>query len=158
MSDAAAAPSQPLRVLIVEDDDTFAAGLAALLAEYPMLVVVGRAADGVEGIELVDALRPDVALMDITMPRADGLTATRAIRRFHPDTAVVVLSSLHDAETAVHARAAGAGAYLFKGCSTDAVVAAVLEVAAPAAAPTELSRARSRPLPPRPLRAAARGA
>src|SRR6266480_4499664 len=71
---------------------------------------------------------------------------------------LVVLSSLHDAETAVHARAAGAGAYLFKGCSTDEVVAAVLEVAAPAAAPTELSRARSRPLPPRPLRAAARGA
>jgi DNA-binding NarL/FixJ family response regulator len=158
MSDAAVAPNRPLRVLIVEDEDMFAAGLAVMLAEYPMLVVVGRAADGVEGIALVDALRPDVALMDITMPRGDGITATRAIRKFHPGTAVVVLSSLHDAETAVHARAAGAAAYLFKGCSIDQVVAAVLEVAAPAAAPTELSPERSRPLRPRPLRAAAHGA
>jgi chemotaxis response regulator CheB len=71
-------------VLVVEDDDSFAGALTELLEADGRLQVVGRARDGREGVELAEALRPDVVLMDIVLPVMDGVEATREIRRVQP--------------------------------------------------------------------------
>jgi DNA-binding NarL/FixJ family response regulator len=121
---------QPLRTLIADDHDLFADGLAVLLADHAEIAVVGRAADGAEAVALAALLRPDVVLMDVEMPRLDGIQATRTIIDARPETRVVVVSAVRDAETAGRARCAGAAAYVFKGCPVADLVAAVLEVAA----------------------------
>src|SRR5712691_11525996 len=74
------------RVLVVEDDDFFAEALTELLEADGSLEVAGRARDGREAIELAEALRPDVVLMDIVLPVMDGIEATREIRRKQPTT------------------------------------------------------------------------
>src|SRR5437868_15149583 len=107
---------QPLKVLIADDHDLFAASLAELFSWYPDLNVVGRAADGAEAVLLASHLHPDVVVMDVDMPRFDGIVATHEITEKLDHTRVVVLSALTDAETAMRARSAGAAAYLFKGC------------------------------------------
>src|SRR6478672_5193889 len=71
--------SPPLAVLIADDHDLFALGLAETLAAYPDLTVVGRAADGAEAVALASELHPDVVLMDVNMPRVDGIAATREV-------------------------------------------------------------------------------
>jgi DNA-binding NarL/FixJ family response regulator len=117
-----------IRILIADDHELFAAGLAQTLSVFPDLAVVGRAADGAEAVLLATRLNPDVVLMDVSMPRLDGIVATRQITASLPETRVVVVSALTDAETAARARSAGAAAYLFKGCPVDDLVAAVHEV------------------------------
>jgi len=109
--------SPPLAILIADDHDLFAMGLAETLAAYPDLTVVGRAADGAEAVELASELRPDVVVMDVNMPRVDGIAATREVTETLEHTRVVVLSALTDAETAHAARSAGAVAVLPKGGS-----------------------------------------
>jgi|1185.fasta_scaffold241201_1 DNA-binding NarL/FixJ family response regulator len=126
---AATLDPQPLTVLIADDHDLFATGLAETLAPYPDLNVVGRAADGAEAVALVSVLRPQVVVMDVSMPRLDGIVATREITDTFEETHVVVLSALTDAVTASRARSAGAAAYLFKGCPIDHLVQAIREVA-----------------------------
>jgi DNA-binding NarL/FixJ family response regulator len=125
---AATLEPQPLTVLIADDHDLFAAGLAETLAPYPDLNVIGRAADGAEAVALVAVLRPQVVVMDVSMPRLDGIVATREITDTFDETRVVVLSALTDATTASRARSAGAAAYLFKGCPIDHPVQAIREV------------------------------
>jgi DNA-binding NarL/FixJ family response regulator len=121
------AAADPLKILIVDDYDLFAAALYGALTPYEDLSVVGRAADGVEAVAAATELRPDVVLMDVDMPRLDGLRATRIVRDKLPETAVVVVSGSHDAETAARARSAGASAFVFKSCPVEDLVAAVRE-------------------------------
>lgn len=118
------------RVLIVDDHDLFATALAELVDGRDGLEVVGRAADGAQAIALTSRLRPQVVLMDVDMPRVDGIDATRAITGSRPETCVVVVSGDQTAETAGRARAAGAAAYVFKGCPADELFAAVEDAAA----------------------------
>jgi two-component system, NarL family, response regulator LiaR len=120
---------QPLEVLIADDHDLFALGLEETLAHYPDMTVVGRATDGAEAVALASALRPDVVLMDVSMPRVDGILATREITDTFERARVVMLSALKDLETICRARAAGAAAYLSKGCPVDEVISVVREVA-----------------------------
>ena len=120
---------RPIEVLIADDHDLFALGLEETLAHYPDLVVVGRAADGGEAIALASTLRPDVVLMDVSMPRVDGILATREIADTLERTRVVILSGHRDIETVCRARSAGAAAYLSKGCPVDEVISTVREVA-----------------------------
>jgi DNA-binding NarL/FixJ family response regulator len=96
------------RVLVVEDDDSFAQALRVLLEADDRLEVAGTARDGREGVELADALRPDVVLMDIVLPVMDGVEATREILRRQPTIPVVGITGLAYEERALEVSNAGA--------------------------------------------------
>jgi DNA-binding NarL/FixJ family response regulator len=102
------------RVLLVDDHILFRAGLAALLRAEERVVVVGEAADGVEALELMRGEGADVVVMDIDMPRLDGIAATKTILAEFPDVIVIVLSGGANPVDIARAREAGALAYLAK--------------------------------------------
>jgi len=100
--------------LLVDDHAIVRAGVRAYLNAQPDLEVVGEAASGVEALQLVVELAPDVALMDLVMPEMDGVEATWRLRRVSPRTQVVVLTSFHEDEQIFPAIKAGALSYLLK--------------------------------------------
>lgn len=106
-----------ITVLVVDDHPLAREGLRAMLETDRGVQVVGEAADGQEALERAAALRPTVVLMDIRMPRMDGLEATRLLKRDQPATAVVVMTSYDDDELVVAALRAGATGYLLKDTS-----------------------------------------
>jgi DNA-binding NarL/FixJ family response regulator len=114
-----------IRVLLADDHPRVRRGLADLLAEHQDLEVVGEAADGEEAVDLALHCRPDVVLMDITMPRMDGLTATRRIVAELPQVRVIGLSMHEQDDLARAMHEAGAVAYLTKGGSAEALLAAI---------------------------------
>ena len=87
--------------------------------------VVGEASDGQEAIRMAEELRPDVILMDVTMPEVDGVEATRQIRAILPEIKIVMLTMHADSEVLTSAIRAGASGYLVKDCSTDVIAEAV---------------------------------
>jgi DNA-binding NarL/FixJ family response regulator len=117
------------RVLLVDDHRLERAGLAALLAATHDIEVVGEASDGQQAVELASRLKPDVVLMDLSMPVMDGVAATRHIMAASPATHVVVLTSFADHHRVTDAVAAGAVGYLLKDCDPRDVVAAVRSAA-----------------------------
>jgi two-component system, NarL family, response regulator LiaR len=121
-------PQPPIRVLIADDHLLFAEALQLTLAADKRVEVVGHAPDGKSAVEQAGSLRPDVILMDLDMPVLDGIEATRTVRRFVPDCRVAVLTASLLPEDALRARAAGAAAYLTKGCSAGDLLEAVLEL------------------------------
>ncbi|WP_442906957.1 response regulator [Kitasatospora sp. NBC_01246] len=104
-----------------------------LLGLLPGIEVVGAAADGEEAVELVERHRPDVVLMDLRMPRCDGVEATRRIRAAHPETEVVVLTTYADDESLFPALQAGARGYLTKDAGGDEIARAIADVRSGAA-------------------------
>ncbi len=115
----------PLRVLIVEDDPMMQLGLEQCLEDYPQLTVVGQASDGYLGVEAALKLKPDVVVMDIGLPRLDGIAATQQIKAALPDVRVVMLTS-HTTETEVIAAlSSGADAYCIKGTNVERLIAAI---------------------------------
>jgi DNA-binding NarL/FixJ family response regulator len=109
--------SEVLRLLIVDDQPLIRRGLAMMLAAEPDIEVVGQAADGLEAIEYALDKRPDVVVMDLQMPRASGIVATREITAKLPATKVVVLTTYDYDELVFEAICAGAQAYLLKDAS-----------------------------------------
>jgi DNA-binding NarL/FixJ family response regulator len=116
-------------VLLVDDHSVVRAGLAALLGSAEHLDVVAEAADGQQGVELAARLRPDVVLMDLSMPVLDGVAATRRIVEEVPAAQVVVLTSFSDRRHVAAAMAAGAVGYLVKDCDPHDIIAAVRSAA-----------------------------
>jgi two-component system, NarL family, response regulator LiaR len=115
----------PLRILIVEDDPMMQLGLEQSLEDYPHLTVVGQASDGHLGVETALRLKPDLIVMDIGLPRLDGIAATQQIKAALPEVRVVILTS-HTAETEIIAAlSSGADAYCIKGASIDRLMAAI---------------------------------
>jgi PAS domain S-box-containing protein len=109
----AAAPGQ-IRVMLADDHAVMRQGLAALLGEQDDIVVVGQAANGQEAVDLAGHLRPDIILMDYSMPVLDGLEATRRIHADWPEIRIIGLSMYEEADRAAAMLAAGAAAYLTK--------------------------------------------
>jgi DNA-binding NarL/FixJ family response regulator len=115
----------PVRVLLADDHVVMREGLARLLSQEPDIQVVGEAADGQQAVELAGKLLPDVILMDMSMPRLNGVEATRAIHHTIPDIRIIGLSMFEEAERAAAMRGAGAVAYLTKSGPSADVIAAI---------------------------------
>lgn len=111
-----------IRVVLAEDHILVRAGLVRLLATVPDIEVVGEAADGAEASSLAAETRPDVVLMDLSMPNVDGIEATREIVRANEGIHVVVLTSLTDRERILAALDAGAIGYLLKDAEPDELI------------------------------------
>ena len=123
-------PARPVRVLLVDDDALVRAGLTMMLDGISGLRVVGEAGDGDEVAGAVARLSPDVVLMDIRMPRVDGLAATRALCEVPDHPAVLVLTTFESDAGVVEALRGGASGFLLKDTPPADIVAAVLDVAA----------------------------
>lgn len=113
------------RVLIADDQALFREGLRTLLSTRADIEVVGEASDGEEAVALVEKLRPSVVLMDLRMPRADGIQATARIRDRWPDVPVLVLTTFDDDANLFGALRAGAAGYLLKDVSSETLVSAI---------------------------------
>ncbi len=113
------------RVIVVDDQALVREGLVTMLELIPGIEVVGAAGDGVEAIDLVERIEPDVALMDLRMPLLDGVEATRRIRANHPGTQVIVLTTHADDSSILGAIQAGARGYLTKHSGGKAIREAI---------------------------------
>ncbi|MFJ3757612.1 response regulator [Streptomyces sp. NPDC090080] len=116
------------RVVVADDQTVVREGIVMLLGLLSGVEVVGAAGDGEEAVRLVAELAPDVVLMDLRMPRCDGVEATRRIRSEYPGTQVVVLTTFADDESLFPALKAGARGYLTKDAGGDEIVRAVHSV------------------------------
>ena len=102
------------RILIVDDHPTLREGLRSLLSSQDVFDIVGEAGDGLEAVALVDKLHPDLVLMDISMPRMDGIAATREIKGKRPETKILIFSVYKTPEYLKAALEAGADGYILK--------------------------------------------
>jgi DNA-binding NarL/FixJ family response regulator len=119
-----------VRVLIVDDQKVVREGLVSLIGLLPGVRVVGAAVDGADAVRQVGELRPDVVLMDLNMPRCNGVEATNQLRGLHPETAVVVLTTYSDDAWVFSALQAGARGFLTKDAGADEIHRAITAVAA----------------------------
>jgi two-component system, NarL family, response regulator len=118
-----------IRVLAADDHPVVRAGIAAMLANEPDIAIVGEARNGAEAVALFEAERPDVVLMDLQMPKVDGVVAIAAIRAIEPNARVIALTT-YDGDADIHrALSAGACAYLLKDAMIDELVAAIRSAA-----------------------------
>jgi len=122
-------PASKVRVLIADDNRPFAEVLQAMLTRDPRMEVVGLVTSGREAVELAGRLRPDLVLMDISMPSVDGLEATRRIRRQYQDVGVLIVTGSDAAADVDAARQAGAAGYLTKDNIVGGLVEAILDAA-----------------------------
>ncbi len=118
----------PIRILVVDDHAVLREGICALLVQHSDMQVVGEASNGVEALEQAASLKPDVILMDITMPRMDGLEATRQIRERWPDTRILVLTQHENKEYVMPLLQAGAAGYILKKAGGAELVNAIRAV------------------------------
>jgi DNA-binding NarL/FixJ family response regulator len=118
------------RVVLVDDHEVVRIGVAQVLDATEGIKVVGAAADGAEAVAVVEATRPDVVLMDLSMPRVDGIEAIRRLARSAPDTHIVALTSFCERDRILAALDAGAIGYLLKDAEPDELVSGVRAAAA----------------------------
>ena len=123
-------PEHPIRVAIVDDETLVRAGLRMILGGDPSIEIVAEASDGVEAVAVIARTRPDVVLMDIRMPRRDGLAAIEIARAANPDLKVIVLTTFDTDDMVLTALRLGASGFLLKDTPPDELVQAVRLVAA----------------------------
>ena len=105
---------KPVRLLLIDDHELLRAGMRALLERIPGVAVIGEAGDGRAGMELIRATKPDISLLDITMPGLNGLEALERIRKEFPAAKVIILSMHANEEYVIKAMRSGAASYLLK--------------------------------------------
>src|SRR5205807_4971123 len=125
---------EPVTVVVADDQSAVREGLVLLLGTVPGIAVVGEAQDGEAAVGADAAKDPQVVLMDLNMPRCDGVEGTRRVRSSHPRTQVVVLTTYSDDESIIGALRAGALGYLTKDATRAEIGRAVLAAAAGPAA------------------------
>ena len=118
----------PIRVLVVDDHRIVREGIRSLMEDIEDIQVVGEASNGYDGVDLVDSLNPDVVLMDLMMPKMDGLEATRQISGKHPHVRVLVLTSFIADDKVFPAIKAGARGYLLKDTGSKELIDAIRKV------------------------------
>jgi two-component system, NarL family, nitrate/nitrite response regulator NarL len=121
--------TKPISVLLVDDHTLFRSGIRSLLQRNADFIVVGEAADGVEGVKRAKQLRPDVVLLDLNMPGMSGLETLQLILQDCPDTAVILLTVSEEARDLTAALQAGARGYLIKNIDADYLVRAIRRAA-----------------------------
>jgi DNA-binding NarL/FixJ family response regulator len=119
----------PVRVLLVDDDDLMRAGLKAVLSSDDAIEVVGEASDGRAALEQVPALSPDVVLMDVRMPDLDGISATREVLASSPEVKVMILTTFEQDDYIFGALNSGASGFLLKRTSPEELIAGIHTVA-----------------------------
>jgi len=120
--------AERIRVFLVDDHAIVRQGMIALLETHPDLEVIGEAADGVEAVRLALALNPDVILMDLNMPRKNGISAMRDIIHLRPEARILMLSSFSDEDQVTEAINAGAMGYLLKTAKLTDLVDGIRDV------------------------------
>ena len=118
-----------IRVLLVDDQELIRSGFAMILGAEADLEIAGEASNGLEALEQVAALAPDVVVMDVQMPQMDGIEATRRITAADPEARVLILTTFDDDAYLFEALQAGAGGFMLKNCPPDDLVAAIRTVA-----------------------------
>ena len=116
---------EPYRIVLADDHILFRQGIKRIIEEMPETQVVGEANDGQEAIELVKKLLPDLAILDISIPKLSGIDACREIRRLFPNLKILMLTMHKDREYLYHAISAGAQGYLLKEDSDEELFAAI---------------------------------
>jgi DNA-binding NarL/FixJ family response regulator len=119
-----------IRIVIADDQELVRAGVTAILEAEQDLTVVGTAADGAEAVGLIQAVRPDIALMDIRMPEVDGIEATRRLTSSDVATRILVLTTFGADDNVLQALRAGASGFLLKDAPRQSLIAAVRAIAA----------------------------
>jgi DNA-binding NarL/FixJ family response regulator len=117
--------SEPARIVVADDHPLFRSALRALLEGSEEAEVIAEATDGKETLELSRRLEPDLVLMDVIMPKMDGVAATRAIKAELPRTVVLVMTASEDSEHLLSALRAGAGGYVLKSADPEQIIEAV---------------------------------
>jgi len=117
--------AQNIQILIVDDHTVVRDGLDALLSAEPGMRVIGSASDGVEAVQFVENLKPDVILLDLVMPRMDGVQATLEIKKIYPEARILVLTSFAEDHMVYSAIKAGAIGYLMKDTSAEELIQAI---------------------------------
>jgi two-component system, NarL family, response regulator NreC len=113
------------RILLADDHDVVRSGLRALLRTSPDFAIVGEAVDGEEAVRMTEETKPDVVIMDISMPNLDGIAATKVIKQKHPDVKVVILTVHEDEEYAYQVLHAGASGYVLKNAGKKDIFKAI---------------------------------
>jgi len=119
---------KPIRVLLVDDHAILREGIRYLLSASGEVEVVGEAQDGLEALEMVEQLKPDAVLMDIAMPRMNGIEATKELKKRHPDLPVLILSMYDSEEYVLPILRAGAAGYVLKRAAAQELVSALKAV------------------------------
>src|SRR4030042_1581527 len=117
-----------IKVILAEDHDLVREGTRSLLEREPDMEVVGEASDGEEAVELVSRLHPHVVLMDIAMPKVNGIEATRRIKQIYPATATLILTAYDNDQYIMALLEAGAAGYLLKNVKGSELVNAIRAV------------------------------